>query len=586
MSIVLDNFIKENIAPYAAYGMAVFDSTGNYVGNIGMESGFKPAFGNRLYRFGVLSDVHNRTDNSVTNATEDLQRALTFFNDKESVEFTCICGDITQQGTSGEGKIFYNNVRAKSPSTPVYTCAGNHDTYQAFGNTGNYISNLTHWLAYANPTTEWDTGKGMNGKHSCITKTHTIGSGDDAVTITDNFIFFSMNSYSLGDSGVPYTADDISWLSGILEAHKNERCFIFMHLFFPSRSGNYGNIYPSGNWMGGSTLTSIQNLCDSYPNTIWFSGHSHWNWNLQGTQTSGANASRGRNYDANIYPVNGATRECGWCVHIPSCASPIDSTDAVPREELNYPTESQFGIVDVYENYIDIRGMFLDTDGQLKYMPIAQYRLDTTLRDMTSSGGDDDEPVYASNEFHPNWFYANGVKGSTPKLGATNGPVTYQFANGHNGVELTFTATSEGYLIYPSCLSTSNTSQTPTGTVKLTDLEVVNTSGTVITSNITDKVGFYLTNRAYALTSLVSETGISLGTGNTNISYTQTDSTSTDSVHTSSISGNLIQFNTSSGATEGFVTNFNYPIKIRFAGTYNVTYGDETTIPTTTSSEE
>ena len=136
------------------------------------------------------------------------------------------------------------------------------------------------------------------------------------------------------------------------------------HLFFPTRAGNLNNIYPSGNWLGGTQLTTIQALNDRYKNAIWFSGHSHWKWYLQKYQDN-----------ANIYRNN-----CGWCVHVPSCASPIDS-DGTSRVEK--PLESEGAIVDVYDNYIDIRGMDLKNQ---KYLPIAQYRLDTTLIDIPIKG--------------------------------------------------------------------------------------------------------------------------------------------------------------------------------------------------------
>ena len=321
-----EDFINENIAPYAATKIGVYNSEGNKVGVIPLGN-FKPEYGDRLYRFGVLSDVHNQSDQSAE-STADLQRALSIFNEKESVIMTCICGDISQNGTASEFEIYKNNVEAKSPNTPVYTTVGNHDATSSGLNLDN-----------------WNTYTGNHGRSFEVTQGN------------DHFLFFGMNYWSLGSGGTPYIEEDMAWLEEKLETYRNERCFIFTHLFFPDRAGNLNGIYPPGNWLGGAQLTRIQGLCDHYKNTIWFSGHSHWKWYLQKYQDR-----------ANIYRNN-----CGWCVHIPSCASPIDSNGTT---RVSMPLQSEGAIVDVYENYIDIRGMDLKNE---KYLPIAQYRLDTTL---------------------------------------------------------------------------------------------------------------------------------------------------------------------------------------------------------------
>ena len=330
-----NEFISNNIAPYNATKIGVYNTENIRVGEIPVTN-LKPDFGERLYRFGLLSDVHNQSNQSAE-STADLQRALAFFNEKESVSFTCICGDISQSGTAAEFQIYKTNVETKSPNTPVYTTTGNHDCGR-----GTSGLNLSTWNQYT----------GNHGQCFEITQG------------TDHFLFFGMNKWSLGNSGTPYLDESITWISNKLEEYRNERCFVFTHLFFPTRAGNLNNIYPSGNWLGGTQLTTIQALNDKYKNAIWFSGHSHWKWYLQKYQDN-----------ANIYRNN-----CGWCVHVPSCASPIDS-DGTSRVEK--PLESEGAIVDVYDNYIDIRGMDLKNQ---KYLPIAQYRLDTTLINVPAKG--------------------------------------------------------------------------------------------------------------------------------------------------------------------------------------------------------
>ena len=351
-------FIKENIAPYAAHHIGVYNDKNEKVGDISISS-IKPEYGKRQYRFGLLSDVHNQSSQTSEN-TADLQNALSVFNEKESVKITCICGDISQNATTTEFQLYKDNVAAKSPKTTVFTTTGNHDCPSS----GAF--NDAQWSGY--------TG---TKKSFYFTNLTTDG-------VFDVFIFFGLTNWSLGDSGTPYSEEDIAWLENLLETYKNNRVFIFTHLFFPTKAGNLNNIYPSGNWLGGSQLARIQALNEKYVNSIWFSGHSHWKWYLQKYQDR---ANIYRSYDADGKPT------CGYCVHVPSCASPIDS-DGSSRLECGKNSnevceQSEGAIVDVYENYIDIRGVtfkdYDDEDYVTRYLPIATYRLDTTIIDLTES---------------------------------------------------------------------------------------------------------------------------------------------------------------------------------------------------------
>ena len=320
------DFIKENIPPYEATSIGVYDNKGNEVGQVPLFY-FKKERGEHLYSFGALSDVHNKNDQSAE-STADLQRALRLFNDREDVVFTCISGDLTETATEEEFKIYQNNIQTCSPDTPVYATPGNHDCY------GSGL-NLELWKQYTGCERTYEVT--YNGDH---------------------FLFLGMNKWSMGSSScTPYLMEDLTWLAEKLEAYRNERCFIFTHLFFPKHAGNLKDIYPPANWLMGTQHDFLKDLLNRYPNTIWFSGHSHWKWYLQKYQDN-----------ANV------ERAGGWTVHIPSCATPIDSDGISTR--VGKPLESEGAIIDVYENYIDIRGIDLKND---IYIPTAQYRLDTKL---------------------------------------------------------------------------------------------------------------------------------------------------------------------------------------------------------------
>ena len=326
------DFIEYNKAPYAASTIGVYSSKGVRVGHIELNE-FKPDYGKRLFRFGLLSDVHNSSDETAE-PSEDIQRALKFFNDKQSVSFTCIAGDITNSASETGFSIYQKNVQESSPNTPVYATPGNHDAQSQL--------NVDRWKQYTNcdPTYEF---------------THTVDN------IPYHFLFLGMYYWSLGTNGKPYRDEDIEWLASKLEEYKDDKCFVITHLFFPNKAGNLLEIYPQGNWLQGDQLTKLENLCKTYSNTIWFSGHSHWKWYLQKYQD---NENIHKNEPDNSF-----------CVHVPSCASPIDSNGepGTSGARVEKPLESEGAVIDVYENYIDIRSLDLKN---MLYLPIAQYRLE------------------------------------------------------------------------------------------------------------------------------------------------------------------------------------------------------------------
>ena len=357
MATNFTDLIKNNVAPYSASKIGVYGSDGSRVGEIPLGA-FKPNYGERLYRFGLLSDVHNEDSQSTENA-QDFINALTELNNKESIEFICITGDLTQYSHSTgniatEMTLYQNNLNAAGVNKPVYVTTGNHDC------PGSTDVDYTTFYQKAG-LSDIAPSSGATASYE-VTKTHTTSGG---VTVTDHFLFLTMRRYEF-TSNTYYDAD-ITWLGNKLEAYKNDRCFVFTHMFFPDYAGNLNRIYPSGNWLSGPQLTSLKNLIDSYPRSYWFSGHSHWKWYLQKYQDK-----------ANIYPTSNSGRTTGWAVHIPSCASPIDSDGS---SRVSMPLQSEGGVVDVYEDYVDIRGIEFkgpgDSNYNMKYIPVAQYRLYT-----------------------------------------------------------------------------------------------------------------------------------------------------------------------------------------------------------------
>ncbi|MBP3550276.1 MAG: metallophosphoesterase [Alistipes sp.] len=440
-----EDFIDVNIAPREANTIGIYDSAGERKGSI-LLSDFRPDFTQKpLYSFGLLSDVH--IGRAVINPESDFSNALSFFNAK-GVAHTCICGDITQNGKEAE----YSSYKSILPvsKAPVYTVTGNHDA------TTSGI-NLDLWSQYIDQPIVYERSVTTNGN-------------------VDHFLFLGM---SIWNFNAPYLEEHLAWLEEKLEEYRNDRCFIITHLFFPDRAGNLNGIYPSGNWLRGEQLERLQRLCDKYVNSIWFSGHSHWEWQLQKYQDR-----------ANIYRGYAGTQPTsGWCVHVPSCGVPITS-DGTTRVD-NTPG-SEGAVVEVYENHIDILGIDFASN---KYLPIATYRLNTAIQEI------------AARKTH--YITAKDFVVNQSKAGATVKDVEGM----PNYVEVTFTAKGQGFYVANDTY-TSNTSK-----VNIIVENVQATSNDVII-DVPANVGFYGSSGYYLSSTSLAEvshgeyTGVQFQTSN------------------------------------------------------------------------
>ena len=312
-----------NVAPLEANRIRVYDDGGNPVGTIPLYN-YKKRQSQKLYSFGLISDIHMQV-NDTYDSQNDLRRAFNFFTE-QGIDMTCCCGDIADTNTLQE-YINFKTIKDQYPNMSFYSCTGNHDCSGANG------YNKTYWNTYIG-----------------CEKTFEFNYRDD------HFLFIGMNAWDFKNG---YTDADLDWLETKLNAYRNERCFVFIHCPITQYVGNYKEMYTSNNWLTGGNLYRIKEMADYFLNSVWFSGHSHWKWHLQKWESN-----------ANIYRNNTA-----WNVHIPSCAIPGDANDDVEIGRM--VEENEGGIVDVYDDYIEIKGIDFKTG---KYIPVAQYRLDTTIQ--------------------------------------------------------------------------------------------------------------------------------------------------------------------------------------------------------------
>lgn len=445
MEVKYTDFIKFNKAPNNADHIGVYDKDGTKIINVNLGD-FKPKLGKKLYSFGLLSDVHNAKA-SIVNDDQDFKNALKFFNEKENVKFTCICGDITENGSETQLNNYKTNVSTYSTDTDVYTCTGNHDC-------NNYSDTI--WKQYT-------------GCKRCFSFIYN----------NDVFVFFSMGHWDLGSTGKPYLLDDINWLEDILKENENKRVFIFTHLFFPDKAGNFNKIYPSRNWLGGKQLERLNRLNELYLNSIWFSGHSHWMWYLQslpdtvnGTENSDR-ANIYRSFNDNNIPT------CGWTIHVPSCAKPIDS-DGQSRDDGDESDAcSEGAIVDVYDNYIILKGISFkdksDIDYNTKYIPLAYYKLDTNLIQLNVTE--------STKNITPEPFTTDYIKSNDCKINTSKNSGCTVTQEG-DYVVFNFNRSSQGFYIKPDRYTTDLSCN-----VIVEDF--IYESPTTWDSSMKSKVGFY-----------------------------------------------------------------------------------------------
>ena len=428
-----EDFIDVNIAPRAAKVIGIYNSAGERQGSIPLST-FKPDFAKEpLYSFGLLSDVH--IGRAELNAETDFEKALSHFNAK-GVAHTCICGDITQNGKEAELQS-WQSVAALADA-PIYTVTGNHDATSA-GITPDL------WARYTGLPLVFERTVERNG-------------------VVDHFLFLGMERWNFSSAYLDY---HLSWLESKLEAYRNERCFVITHLFFPDRAGNLNGIYPSGNWLKGAQLEKLEAMCDNYRNSIWFSGHSHWEWHLQKYQDR---ANIHRAYNAALQPTS------GWCVHVPSCGAPITSNGSSREDNVK---GSEGAVVEVYEDHIDILGIDFISG---KYLPIATYRLDTSLQRVEATTATIESYYLTAADFTVN----------PKKVGATVKDIEGDY------VEITFTAKSQGFYV-------SNSTFIDTATKASITIEDVQAYSNGAAVEIPAGVGFYGSSGYYLVSTNKAE---------------------------------------------------------------------------------
>lgn len=295
--------------------------------------------GKKLYRVGLLSDLHIVGDSSY-HSEEDFENALNYFKNTVKADFVCITGDLTDGGTTAQFTEYKRIKDLYNENMPIYACGGNHDTYQG------EISNLELESVAGHPF-------------------------DNKVVVGNDVLLFLTLAYDM-QGGSCMRTTTFGWLSKELEANKDKRVFLFAHHYLCD-VGNPAFVYSSGEfytYASGSDCLNLRILLSKYQNVTLFAGHSHYtpSEQLKGYPKTCLSDSE--------YPY-------GRQVHIPSCGKPrVLNSDLSAYVSKN---DQSCGVVmDVYEkgiylNYIDFSGETSIDGYENNPIPYGQYYLETPI---------------------------------------------------------------------------------------------------------------------------------------------------------------------------------------------------------------
>ena len=314
--------IKENCAPVGATNIGVYNSNGEKVEEIPLNNLDSSYLGEKLYSFAAISDTHV----GANTGESDFRNALTYFESDSDIKFTAICGDLTLSGLN-QNLTSYKSIIDNYSTKPVYGISGNHEA-----NIG-YLG--------------METLKPYTGQDLYYSFTY------------NNDVYIMVGMYDVHE-GQEFADGELLWLYETLEANKDKRCFVFMHLFPGDGSGDAINLDIEGDMLDNTQGDVFYSLMSHYKNAIWFHGHSHQEFAIQ-------EVNKMNNYD-NIYATHS--------IHIPSLAYPKYISGSSLASNYN---ASEGYIVDVYENYIVLKGRDFISG---KFLPIASYSLDTTIKNV------------------------------------------------------------------------------------------------------------------------------------------------------------------------------------------------------------
>lgn len=376
--------------------------------------------GTKLYSVGLISDVHHddmcEADGEIHSPSdsgnsdkqyEDLDHALEFFSKDPSIKFLSCSGDICSDNMK-QVKAFHNHVLSHSSGLRVFTCKGNHDNMIC-----NSQSDNDEWKGYTIPEdTEYSSSIIMFESGDKTSFYFVTENGDVYIYFNLDYNNSSMGTSKYIDDGKSrqfYDPDTIIELQQILDKYRNNRCFVFTHQPFVNKAGVPGYVYSKkrgyGMVLSGKQFALLNAMHNYYKNSIWFSGHTHfqWKWASMSERANFCNwdvLNNDYNYNnfsdfgENIYnryseQYSNDYIKSGYAIHIPSLARPVYPTG--PNTDSTIPIASEAAVMEVYDKGVKIKGIvFADENTKIDYITEDTGRVIITSDDIkidTSKNG-------------------------------------------------------------------------------------------------------------------------------------------------------------------------------------------------------
>lgn len=281
------------------------------------------------YSFGAVSDVHyNRGDY--------FNIALDFF-DEQGVDLVGVSGDITDNSESELIEKYNSAIRDRAYR--VFTTSGNHDVRAVKDG---------RWAKEVNTAINSDPQVICIGENG-IDFAYAPSEKEDIL-----FVFLCQTNWSYPSNPKPdvYTIlekEQLVWLRNVLKESQEKTVFLFFHTFLSapdgSQEGAVGNLRNPGGYAydlpfsyGSADEIEFRALMKEYKNVVYFSGHSHWMFEME-------------RFNPNLNFSNFDGEYC-YMVHSPSVSEPrwIGENDTSRTSKTGEASEGW--IVQVYDEAI------------------------------------------------------------------------------------------------------------------------------------------------------------------------------------------------------------------------------------------
>ena len=312
---------------------------------------FSAGSGYRLYSFSAYSDIHiDKGSGWYCDADKHLKEGLQYAVDRNS-DYLIVSGDVVTND-SGPDKEWaaYQKILSQSDFVnPVWESDGNHDMRQGVE------SGIKSFIKHSGT----DSIKGSNKSYFYKIEENT----------GDIFIFMALELNKNPNDAAEFTSEQLAWADELMDRYTQKGVNVFLIQHSPIKKFGAGDRM-SDPYYGGLLNTKYEAnaqfkaLIQKYPNVVWFSGHTHEDFDMD-------------------YNYSNENNTACHMIHIPSLAGSTKAKDPQPTDPSEDKLERKKGkgfnsqgyYTEVYENEIVCYGVNL-SDG-LVY-PKYSYIMEST----------------------------------------------------------------------------------------------------------------------------------------------------------------------------------------------------------------